>query len=194
MTASLTQPIELILVYCGHGTQQASQDDSEDDGLDEGILSVDNMFISDNELRRLVIDSLGESSRCLSIFDCCHSSTILDLPVTVEFDGRGDALVNRKTGESFRGKQSGRGVRNMQANSKLALGAMAGAALWALGQKTRSTSSTMSTQLTSLSNPIVIVLVLIVLMMLLGRNKKSYSTLKNAVDARFINLSACKDS
>jgi hypothetical protein len=109
--------------------------------LDEGILSVDNQFISDNELRRLVIDALGESSRCLSIFDCCHSSTILDLPVTVEFDGRGDSLVNRRTGESFRGKRSSRGISSMQTSTKLALGAVAGAALWSMGQKQRTTST-----------------------------------------------------
>jgi hypothetical protein len=99
------EPIELVFVYCGHGTQRRSRDADEEDGLDEGIVTMDGAFISDNELRAYLVDMLDSRSTCLSIFDCCHSATILDLPVTIEFDPRTNRFFNKRSGQTLRAPQ-----------------------------------------------------------------------------------------
>lgn len=54
---------------------------SEEDGLDECIVPSDGKSskIQDNELRRLLVDSLPSGTRLTAVFDSCHSASLLDL-------------------------------------------------------------------------------------------------------------------
>jgi Ca2+-binding EF-hand superfamily protein len=76
----------LFFHYSGHGTQQEDTDGDEMDGKDDCIVPCDfqhHGFISDDELRSLLVESLPKGVRLTCILDCCHSGTALDLPYKV---------------------------------------------------------------------------------------------------------------
>lgn len=82
LTNGATSTSRLFLHYSGHGTSLKNVTNSESDGMDECICPVDYMesgFIADDELRVRLVDKLPSGSNLFSIFDCCHSGTILDL-------------------------------------------------------------------------------------------------------------------
>eukprot|EP01059_Diplonema_ambulator_P014450 TRINITY_DN2535_c0_g1_i1.p1 TRINITY_DN2535_c0_g1~~TRINITY_DN2535_c0_g1_i1.p1 ORF type:complete len:425 (+),score=65.07 TRINITY_DN2535_c0_g1_i1:69-1277(+) len=69
--------------FSGHGSQQEDEDGDEADGYDETICPVDYErmgMISDDELKREFVARIPPGNRLLSIMDCCHSGTVLDLP------------------------------------------------------------------------------------------------------------------
>ena len=73
----------VIFYFAGHGYQNTDKNGDELDGKDENILSGDQLFIRDDELKN-IISKLNNKKVGLSfIFDCCHSGTILDLPKIV---------------------------------------------------------------------------------------------------------------
>ncbi|KAH8994283.1 caspase domain-containing protein [Lactarius akahatsu] len=68
--------------YSGHSDQQKSRDglDVEEDGQDEVIVTSDLGRIVDNELNDILVKPLPAGCFLLSVFDTCHSGTMLDLP------------------------------------------------------------------------------------------------------------------
>ncbi|KAI9438818.1 caspase domain-containing protein [Lactarius indigo] len=68
--------------YSGHSDQQNSRDsvDVEEDGQDEVIVTSDLERIIDNELHEILVKPLPAGCFLLSVFDTCHSGTMLDLP------------------------------------------------------------------------------------------------------------------
>lgn len=74
--------------------------------MDEGIVSVDGHFISDNEIKQVFLDALSPSCRLLAVFDCCHSSTILDMPITIEYDKASGKFTNSSNDQVVRGRSS----------------------------------------------------------------------------------------
>jgi metacaspase-1 len=68
--------------YSGHGRQVRETLGHEKDGLNEGIVPIDynvHGTITDDVLNTL-FTTFNPSTRIVCVFDCCHSSTILDLP------------------------------------------------------------------------------------------------------------------
>jgi hypothetical protein len=79
LTEGATETSKLFMHYSGHGTNIAGD---ESDGKDECICPVDfqtNGLIVDNDLRSRLVDKLPAGCNLFSIFDSCHSGTILDL-------------------------------------------------------------------------------------------------------------------
>ncbi|GJJ15120.1 hypothetical protein Clacol_009395 [Clathrus columnatus] len=85
----------LFFFYAGHGDQITNVDGTEDDGKDEIILPLDwrldekkaledptrySNILVDDEMNDLLIKPLPPGCRFSSLFDSCHSGTILDLP------------------------------------------------------------------------------------------------------------------
>ncbi len=77
----------LWFVYSGHGSNVANQQISsnsndESDGRDEVLVPSDfytGGFLKDDELRSFAL-SLPQDSNFVTMFDCCHSGSIVDLP------------------------------------------------------------------------------------------------------------------
>ena len=67
----------------GHGGQTKDLDGDEDDGYDEVIYPVDFRtagHIVDDEMHRIMVQTLQPGVRLTAIFDSCHSGSALDLP------------------------------------------------------------------------------------------------------------------
>lgn len=72
----------LLFQYSGHGSYQRDSNGDETDRRDEVICPVDYSragCISDDLLKKRLVDPLPAGCKLLCIFDCCHSGTILDL-------------------------------------------------------------------------------------------------------------------
>lgn len=87
-----------IFSYSGHGTKLRDDDvGEEDDGFDEALVPLDFKegagMIRDDDLYELLIDNLADGVHMLSLMDCCHSGTILDLPYIFKGDGTSGAAM-----------------------------------------------------------------------------------------------------
>ncbi|KAH7036368.1 caspase domain-containing protein [Macrophomina phaseolina] len=80
----------LFFHYSGHGGQTKDLDGDEDDGYDEVIYPVDFRqagHIVDDEMHRIMVQSLQPGVRLTAIFDSCHSGSALDLPYIYSTSG-----------------------------------------------------------------------------------------------------------
>ncbi|KAI0366824.1 peptidase C14 [Pilatotrama ljubarskyi] len=81
---------QFVFSFSGHGSQVDNEDGTEDDGFDETLIPVDatldletgtfDGYIKDDDVRKIIVDALPSGTRCVMIFDCCHSGTASDLP------------------------------------------------------------------------------------------------------------------
>jgi len=69
--------------YSGHSGQIINEDNTEEDGLDEVLIPSDDKdfdkIITDDQLRKYLVDALPIGSSLVAIIDCCHSGSMLDL-------------------------------------------------------------------------------------------------------------------
>ncbi|KAK5135156.1 hypothetical protein LTR08_005542 [Meristemomyces frigidus] len=80
----------LFFHYSGHGGQTKDLDGDEEDGYDEVIYPVDFRQagqIVDDEMHRIMVQSLQPGVRLTAIFDSCHSGSALDLPYIYSTQG-----------------------------------------------------------------------------------------------------------
>ena len=70
---------EIFFQFSGHGTYAKDNNGDELDGKDEYICPVDLNCIRDDEIRS-ILDKLNNNTTLLSVMDCCHSGTSMDLP------------------------------------------------------------------------------------------------------------------
>ncbi|KPI34938.1 Metacaspase-1A [Cyphellophora attinorum] len=80
----------LFFHYSGHGGQTPDLDGDEDDGYDEVIYPVDFRqagHIVDDEMHRIMVQTLRPGVRLTAIFDSCHSGSALDLPYIYSTSG-----------------------------------------------------------------------------------------------------------
>ncbi|KUI73678.1 Metacaspase-1 [Cytospora mali] len=73
----------LFFHYSGHGGQTKDLDGDEEDGYDEVIYPVDfkqRGHIVDDEIHAILVKPLQPGVRLTSIFDSCHSGSVMDLP------------------------------------------------------------------------------------------------------------------
>ncbi|KAK9768879.1 hypothetical protein K7432_000110 [Basidiobolus ranarum] len=80
----------LFFHYSGHGGSVQDTDGDEVDGKDETIYPADHEqagVIHDDEMHALMVKNLPSGCRLTSIFDSCHSGTVLDLPFTYKCSG-----------------------------------------------------------------------------------------------------------
>lgn len=75
-----------FFMFSGHGTGTADFNGDETDGQDELIVPIDavslNTCILDDELNKLIRNTLKPGAKLVALFDCCFSGTMLDLRYT----------------------------------------------------------------------------------------------------------------
>ena len=75
-----------FFMFSGHGTCTADLNRDETDGQDEVILPIDaftmDTCILDDELNRMIRNTLKPGAKLVALFDCCFSGTVLDLRYT----------------------------------------------------------------------------------------------------------------
>ena len=75
-----------FFMFSGHGTCTADFNKDETDGQDELIIPIDafslNTCILDDELNKLIRNTLKPGAKLVALFDSCFSGTVLDLRYT----------------------------------------------------------------------------------------------------------------
>ena len=84
-----------ILHYSGHGTFLRSRQSVESDGCDEFIVPLDFKVIKDDELNTLLSQHMKSGTKMFTLFDSCHSGTVLDLKLSYETPTR--CIVNKNS-------------------------------------------------------------------------------------------------
>lgn len=72
----------LFFYFSGHGSFMTDANRDETDGKDELIISTDLQAIKDDELRSILTAYMKDGVRLTSMFDSCHSGTMMDLKYT----------------------------------------------------------------------------------------------------------------
>lgn len=88
---------EIFIHYSGHGGQIRDSNDDEIDRLDEAIFPLDfgaSGIIKDDDLLAIIKNSKCEVK---TIFDSCHSGSVLDIPYQVEFRSLVPTISMQKT-------------------------------------------------------------------------------------------------
>ncbi|KAL7448687.1 hypothetical protein ACHAWC_000838, partial [Mediolabrus comicus] len=86
----------IFLHYSGHGTKLRDDDGDEGDGYDEALVPRDfqtSGMIRDDDLYDILIKNLPEGVHMVSLMDCCHSGTIMDLPYIFKGDGTQTEMI-----------------------------------------------------------------------------------------------------
>ncbi len=82
---------EFWLSYSGHGSYESDKNGDEKDYCDEVICPVDcdeNGVIVDDYIYENLVCKIPENSTLFCLMDCCHSGTILDLPLIYSTTGQ----------------------------------------------------------------------------------------------------------
>lgn len=72
----LDEKSSIFFYFSGHGAQAKTSQKDELDNVDETILPADwetEVWISDNELNRYLVQEIPKGARMNVLFDCCHS-------------------------------------------------------------------------------------------------------------------------
>mmetsp|Transcript_9029 Transcript_9029/g.13610 ORF Transcript_9029/g.13610 Transcript_9029/m.13610 type:complete len:342 (+) Transcript_9029:81-1106(+) len=80
----------IFLHYSGHGTKLRDQNGDEADGYDEALCPRDFQqagMIRDDDLYDILVKGLPNGVHMVSLMDCCHSGSIMDLPYIFKGDG-----------------------------------------------------------------------------------------------------------
>ena len=75
-----------FFMFSGHGTRTADLNGDEKDGQDEIILPIDGITLDtcilDDELNKIIRNTLKPGAKLVALFDSCFSGTVLDLQYT----------------------------------------------------------------------------------------------------------------
>lgn len=80
----------VFLHYSGHGTKLRDDDNDEADGYDEALCPryyQSSGMIRDDDLYDILVKDLADGVHMVSLMDCCHSGSIMDLPYIFKADG-----------------------------------------------------------------------------------------------------------
>merc|ERR1712127_259144 len=80
----------IFLHYSGHGTKLKDDNGDEADGYDEALVPRDFQstgMIRDDDLYEILVKALPDGVHMVSLMDCCHSGSIMDLPYIFKGDG-----------------------------------------------------------------------------------------------------------
>ncbi len=93
---------EVWFHYSGHGYFKKDYNNDELDGYDEILIPLDfiytRKYILDDYLHNIFTSQLPDTCMCVSVFDCCHSGTMLDLKYRYIFNNNdeSDIIIENK--------------------------------------------------------------------------------------------------
>ena len=90
----------VYLHYSGHGGLTIDLSGDEITGKDSCIYPISGKnieIIIDDEIRNLLVDKLPENTKCIAVFDSCHSGTALDLKYTLNCNTSNLLSVSQNT-------------------------------------------------------------------------------------------------
>jgi len=90
---------KLFFTYSGHGSYMQDLNNDELDKKDELLITIDNQYISDDELKTIIDEYLPDGVNLFVIFDCCHSGTLMDLKYNY-LAGNEDLIINETIKET----------------------------------------------------------------------------------------------
>ena len=79
LVANAVEGDTICFTFSGHGFHTNDQNGDEKDGQDELIVSADMRAVRDDELKAILQKHLKAGVKLFTLFDNCHSGTILDL-------------------------------------------------------------------------------------------------------------------
>lgn len=88
----------ICFTFSGHGSYFKDRNNEEADGQDELIVSVDNRAIVDDEFKIILDTHLNPGVNMFTLFDSCHSGTVLDLKYS--FDNNITTVINESYKET----------------------------------------------------------------------------------------------
>jgi len=94
----------IFLHYSGHGTKLRDESGDEDDGYDEALVPLDYQdsgMLLDDDLFNILIEPLKQNVHMVSLMDCCHSGTILDLPYVFKQNSDGSMPQSMQLDETI---------------------------------------------------------------------------------------------
>jgi hypothetical protein len=95
----------------GHGGRIRDDDwGEEDDGYDETLVPVDYASsgqIRDDNVYDNLVCAMPAGSTLVSLMDCCHSGTVLDLPYKYNAEGTGNGYASTSSGGVVIGSGTG---------------------------------------------------------------------------------------
>jgi hypothetical protein len=87
----------IFLHYSGHGTKLRDDDFGEEkDGYDEALCPRDFAsagMIRDDDLYDILVKGCPDGVHMVSLMDCCHSGSIMDLPYIFKGDGSQTEMI-----------------------------------------------------------------------------------------------------
>ena len=117
----------LLFTFSGHGSQVNDKNGDEVDGKDEGLYTLDDKLIVDDELNLIIKQRLKTGVTLFILTDCCHSGTIMDLKYNYI-----DYLENPKNAETGGSVVMISGCRDEQTSADAFInGKSQGAMTWA---------------------------------------------------------------
>lgn len=88
----------ICFTFSGHGYYFKDRNNEEADGQDELIVSVDHYAIVDDEFKLILDTHLKPGVNMFTLFDSCHSGTVLDLKYS--FDNNTTTVINESYKET----------------------------------------------------------------------------------------------
>jgi hypothetical protein len=85
------EDVLLFWSYSGHGSYQPDEDGDEEDNQDELLCPLDyetNGFISDDDIKKTIINMLPQNAKLFILIDACHTGTCIDLRYNYLMDGK----------------------------------------------------------------------------------------------------------
>jgi hypothetical protein len=86
--AAAADGFHLVVYFSGHGIRVIDKDGDEVDGMDEALCASDYFdaplqdgMVTDDWLRVNVAEKMPAGSVLDAVFDCCHATSMLDMPV-----------------------------------------------------------------------------------------------------------------
>jgi hypothetical protein len=85
----------IFLQFSGHGTRVPDLNGDEEDGYDEALVPLDYEsagMVLDDDLYDIFVKGLPSGVHVISLMDCCHSGSIMDLPYIFKANGKYDRM------------------------------------------------------------------------------------------------------